>query len=609
MKDITSVPNYEKIIDSCFKMLHPNGTLPYLQMLFDSGKNCFKSSFDKPGEITISSSYGAFYGLIPFLDKEGRFFLQNTLDIFWSSLEESGKKRIPRGAVSDKVRNYSPDFSKKTDLERIADWNYEAASVLILLQSELLLFERNIDVCLKYKEKAEAVISFIEEKREKNNLLLAGPGSELLFPSFGGKHLSESGVCAPSFPASLNITYAAALSRFAEVAYLCQDAPLESKLKKLINQSKDALNILLTNEGFFLRSLDEDNVPHGKFGSDRHGYFDSVCNIDAVLHETVNMKLREKILTYMDGIKELRQNHLPAVNYPPLDDAPYKSIKDRQYLDSFVYEPGNYTDGGCPSSFEGRAVYAYMSMKRAKDAFDITDIYLKWAEDYRLDKTIAQWGRNTCNPFVQETPDYSYTGKDISITIDGFSPFACLIRSLFSYKVYSDGLLIKVNVPEEINMFVQPDNVLFGNSSLRIRYKGGKTKTALYINSVKTDSSGLDDDCVFIPANKLMEGEFDIFIDRSGEGFAEAEKESKPERTILDENEINVNDELKWAYSRLSRSSRSHALMLCRSIEAANERIITPFTGGNFRSNNKKKTENIKDLYIKTAEELIKIKL
>ncbi len=81
------------------------------------------------------------------------------------------------------------------------------------MQTEILLVRHDLKLVRRYLPNLERACDFIERTRDaKNNLLLVGPGCNLLAPSFGGVKLPD-GSFGKSYLAGVSITYLAALDR------------------------------------------------------------------------------------------------------------------------------------------------------------------------------------------------------------------------------------------------------------------------------------------------------------------------------------------------------------------------------------------------------------
>ena len=84
--------------------------------------------------------------------------------------------------------------------------------------------------------------------------------------------------------------------------------------------ARKGLPQLTTDEGYFVKSIDPDGTKHGVYGSKKYGYFEAVCNHDAVCFRIADDAQSQKIYEKMASLPGLRPHDLIITNYPSLDD-------------------------------------------------------------------------------------------------------------------------------------------------------------------------------------------------------------------------------------------------------------------------------------------------
>lgn len=487
-----------ELINKCYSMLLPNENLPSIQMVYNHKNKTFNEGFIWDG-FWIQNSYGFILGAIPFLNQEWREVLQNSLNLFWDRIGDGKRAGTDKVPCNDKIFNVvAPDGSlgdcvlpqgivyKQGDGNPDKfDWFYEGASAAIVMQTELFLFERNIEQIKKLLPKLKRSIEFVEKTRDRNNLYLVGASSNLLAPSFGGDYDKDTNTLKKSYLSGLLITQTKALKNMIEICKLIKDDKLEKDYESKFLKNLKALILLLTDEGYFAKSMSVTGEKHGVYGANKFGYFDSVCNVDAVALGIVDRETSEKIYNKISSIESLRPFSAICNNYPHLDDTYINYLKGTSSPDSLGYKSGDWVDGGCWATVEGRAVIAYMKLAKYDDAYNSVNYYMKWAEDYRMDAPLSQWGENSLNPWQIEKKLFGKikTKRPVSVIIDNFAPSLCLLRGLFGYEVTSDKLLLSLNVPTTINSMEMKMPFYVGDKAIYINYE--RDADFVKVNGVK----------------------------------------------------------------------------------------------------------------------------
>ena len=601
-----------RLIDRSFEMLSPTPNLPSIQMVWNSKADTFKEGFIWGNGFWMQNSYGFVYGAAPLFNEQWRRTLQNSLDLFWDHMGDG--KRIgtdsgipdpelacmnfcaPDGSLGDCVFETGIVYRQGDgDFDRY-DWFFEATACGILLECEILLFERDAEKIKKYIPLMRRSMEHIESRRAENGLFLVGASANLLAPSFGSV-LDKNGEPDRSYLTGLAVTTLAAEERFAEAAKLAGDEALEKLCRERAERTKKALPLLLSDKGYLLKSMEKDSTPHGLYGAEKHGYLEGVANADAVAHRAVDRETRESIMQMLDSVPGIRQAGVLCTNWPSLDDAAFHVLTPND-TDDYIHQGGNWVDGGCWATVEGRNIIACLENGRAETAFRAAGEYMKWALDYRQDAPLAQWGRNTFNVWQQENEDHSVIGRPVSVMIDNFAPVTCLIRGLFSPRAYADRLELMLNLPDDISVYRQREPIFFGGARI---YLGGQTRKGVskaildgkYVFTA--DSEGH----VGIPAELLSEGDHEIFLRADG-------KDRAPEGGIppvpkAAERPVRAEGILGEIIAKTAEPSSVEERTVREMAVAAVLRREVPFGPEFFRPMTEEKKQAIYDLYDEAA--------
>jgi hypothetical protein len=360
----------------------------------------------------------------------------------------------------------------------IHDWGVEFTAAGLLLQAELLLISRDEKAISHYLPKLERCANFIESRRDpKNNLFLAGPAGNLLAPSYAGwKH--PDGSYGMAYLTGLSITYIVALDRLIELEKLVGDvqkAELYSERRWL---AWKGLQLLTTEEGYFIKSLDPDGTRHGVYGAVKHGYFEATPNHDAIAFRVVDDVQAEKIYAKISSIPGLRPYDFIITNYPSLDDM-YEKPEG-------LWAFGTWVNGGAWSTCEARMIMAYYRLGKYEDARRSMKRLLTFARRFRMD-----------NPFTKFGSDVYQPNEPINLTYDAFGPPAAMIRGLFEYIYSAEGLTLLPHIPPNITELEQLFPIRFGKKRLYISTVGHGAVSAVWVNG--KHHNYFDGKSVFLP--------------------------------------------------------------------------------------------------------------
>ena len=402
----------------------------------------------------IQNSYGTTYAFLPFAVEPYATFIQNAQDMWfkWQGDGETADHNgyvAPDGCLCDCAKPDMVYYRQGDGQHNIHDWFMEATAAGVVLQSELLLISRDQAEIEKYLPHLERAANFIETRRDpKTGLYQAGVACNLLAPSFGG-YLQPDGKRGFAFHAGLMVTYIAGLDRLIELEILAGHTETAAGYTKRRDLAKAALPKLLTDEGYFVNSIDPDGVKHGVYGAPKHGYFESSVNHDAICFRIADDTLSKTIYNKIASLPGLRPHALIIPNYPGYDDM-YEKPQG-------LWAYGYWTNGGHWSTCEARMIMGYYRLGHQDDAAASMRQILKFAHQFRMDNNLTDFGNAVYQP-----------NQPINITYDAYGIPAAMIRGLFEYQYKADRLILLPHIPTKITQLVQHDPIRFGTKKLFI---------------------------------------------------------------------------------------------------------------------------------------------
>jgi len=436
----------------------------------------------------IQNSYGTTYAILPILQEPFVTFLQNSQDLWFDQMGDG--KRVgakppfdwvaPDGCLCDAARPGWIVYKQGDGRIKIHDWGLEFTAAGILMQSELLLISRDLKAIAHFLPKLERSAAFIETRRATNNLFLAGPAGNLLAPSYAGWRRPD-GTYDKACLTGLSISYIAALDRLIELEKLTDRMAQAGRYAELRDSAKQALPLVTTDEGYFIRSLDPDGTRHGVYGAPRHGYLEASPNHDAIAFRVVDDAQSEKIFRRIESLPGLRPHDFILPNYPSYDDMYEKPAG--------IWAYGTWVNGGHWSTCEARMMLAYYRLGNFDDARRSMKRLLTFAERFRMDNPLTKCGSDVYQP-----------NQPINLTYDAFGPPAAFLRGLFEYLYRADGLMLVPHIPPSVTEIAQLDPVRFGRKRIFLSVFGNRSITAVKVNGRKWKS--FDADSVFLPYNR-----------------------------------------------------------------------------------------------------------
>ena len=227
--------------------------------------------------------------------------------------------------------------------------------------------------------------------------------------------------------------------------------------------ARKGLPLLTTEEGYFVKYIDPDGTQHGVYGAETHGYFEAVCNHDAICFRVADDAQAVKIYNKIASIPGLRPYDLIITNYPALDDMYEKQES--------IWKFGHWVNGGHWSTCEARMIMAYYRLGKYDDARRSMQKMLDYARRFRMDNPLIDFGNDVYQPQVP-----------INCVYDNWGVPAAMIRGLFEYIYTADELQILPHIPPGITELHQKLPIRFGGKRLLLSTHGSGPVTAVRVN-------------------------------------------------------------------------------------------------------------------------------
>ena len=458
-----------QLLDTSARMLYPSPDLQNIGMLYNASWNGFVEG-PTWGAWWIQNSYGPSYCGLPFFVEPYATFLANAQDLWFSQMgdgqrEGGGKWHWvpPDGCLCDAAAPGWIYYKQGDGRVDIHDWGMEFTAAGLLLQAEQLLISRDPEAIAHYLPMLERCAGFVESRRDpKNNCFLAGPAGNLLAPSYAG-YKQPDGTYGQAYLTGLSVTYIAALDRLIELEKLAGHADQAALYTQRRATARQGLQHLTTPEGTLIKSLDPDGTKHGVYGAEKYGYFEAVCNHDAIAFRVVDEAQARRIYDQMAAIPGLRPHDLIITNYPSLDDM----YEEPRGLWGF----GTWVNGGHWTTCEARMILAYFRLGKYDDAKRAMAQLLRFARDFRFDNPLVQFGNAVYQP-----------KEPINCVYDSWGGPLAMLRGLFEYLYTADSLTLIPHVPTGVTALDQRFPVRFGDKRLFLSTRGAGPVTAVYVN-------------------------------------------------------------------------------------------------------------------------------
>jgi hypothetical protein len=439
------------------------------------------------GAWWIQNSYGPTYCALPFFLEPYTTFVQNAQDL-WFNLMGDGRRKgdrgyvAPDGCLCDAATPTSIYYRQGDGRVDIHDWGMEFTAAGVVMQAERLLIQRDLAAIRHYLPMLERSANFIETRRDPtNNLFLAGPAGNLLAPSYAGWKKPD-GTYDKAYLTGLSITYIAALDRLIELEKMAGNGDKAAAYTERRDLAKKGLPHLMTDEGYFVKYMDPDGTKHGVYGAPKHGYFEAICNHDAIAFRVVDDAQARTIYDKIASIPGLRPHDVIITNCPGLDDT-YADTKD--WLWSF----GTWVNGGHWTTCEARMILGYYRLGRYEDARRSMKHLLEFAKIFRMDNNLTEFGAKVYQP-----------KEPINCVYDTWGAPAALIRGLFEYLYQAGGLTLLPHIPNGVTRLEQRFPIRFGEKRLYLSTVGTGPVTKVLVNGQPWDQ--FDAESVFLPYDK-----------------------------------------------------------------------------------------------------------
>jgi hypothetical protein len=136
-----------------------------------------------------------------------------------------------------------------------------------------------------------------------------------------------------------------------------------------------------------------------------------------------------------------------------------------------LWEFGRWVNGGHWSTCEARMILSYYRLGRFESARQSMKQILKFADAFRMDNPLVDFGNNVYQP-----------NEPINLCYDTFGPPAAMIRGLFEYQYRADGLTLTPHLPPGITALEQKFPIRFGTRQIFISTRGTGAITSVFLN-------------------------------------------------------------------------------------------------------------------------------
>lgn len=484
--------DFLRLIDQSFAFFHPTHETHNISMLYVPESDAL-SEGAAWGAWWIQNSYGPTYCALPFLQEPWLTALQHSQDFWYDNQGDGTVKGTLNERRPEGVAELAPPDGCLVDCAGPGvaihkqgdgrwwthDWGLEFTAAGVLLQAELLLISRDTTAMTHYIPKMERACNFIETRRDaKNNLFLAGPAANLLAPSYAGTRKPD-GSFGEAYLAGLSVTYYAAVQRMAELFKLTGDREKQALYEHRAETTRNSLPQYLTDQGYFVKYIEQDGTRHGVLGQEKWGYFEVAPNVDAICFRAVDQARARKIYWQIARIPELRPNVFLITNYPGLDDT-YEHWGTRETGGLWTY--GMWVNGGVWATMEARALMAYYRLGKFEDVRRSALKSMEFADSFQFDAPLKDFGKTPW--FDQNVTNFCYDALGIP---------AATVRGLFEYVYSADSLALYPHVPSSIHEYNQFEPVRWGPKRITLRVtNGGPFVKSLKVNGKQWPVAAFD---------------------------------------------------------------------------------------------------------------------
>ena len=404
-----------------------------------------------------------------FWDEPYTTFIQNSQDLWFDQMGDGKRKGArdwvaPDGCLCDAASPGWIYYKQGDGRVDIHDWGMEFTAAGVVMQAELLLISRDQAAIAKYLPR-------LERFAELHRVAPRSARTTCFWPARRATcwHRATRDARSPTAPTTrpispgLSITYIAGLDRLIELEKMAGHSDKVALYSERRELARKGLPLLTTDEGYFVKYIDPDGTKHGVYGAAKHGYFEAVCNHDAICFRVADDAQSEKIYDKIASIPGLRPYDLIITNYPALDDMYEKQES--------IWKFGHWVNGGHWSTCEARMIMAYYRLGKYDDARRSMKKMLDYARRFRMDNPLIDFGNDVYQPNVP-----------INCVYDNWGVPAAMIRGLFEYIYTADGLKIVPHIPPGITELHQKLPIRFGDKRLLLSTHGSGPVTAVRVN-------------------------------------------------------------------------------------------------------------------------------
>ncbi len=407
------------------------------------------------------------FAAAPFLDGELLRLHENACNWFYR-LQGDGRQAdragmiAPPGALPEHVRceedgSIQPHYKNDEHSGQAERYDFWLEGTLggVIMKSDLLLVSRDRNELATYLPKLELALAWAASRQSAQyGLLATGPAGTFIERAYSGTAEAD-GTFSPGYLSGVQIYYCRALQNMVELERLAGNTAQAEIYARQRQKALDSLALLIEDGRYFINYLDGQGNRHGVLGAEKHNYFESNPNHDAIAFGVANPDLAENILATIAGIPGLRPTALLACVYPQRDDVL------PGYQSDPAYGPGGgyHWNGAAWFSSQARLLLAYLRQEHHKDAAALLQRMLALHASGLLRDVCSDYGR------LDDPGDSNPDAKN-ALYIDGFAVFAAALRGLFEFEYRADSLLLRPHLPASVQSFRLPTYARFGNKKI-----------------------------------------------------------------------------------------------------------------------------------------------
>lgn len=490
-----------QILEDCWLVLDGSGSLASLM------KDCYLPKQDRFDEgpswrygFWTQNSYGM-VAWVPLMPDSHLRALKRSLDLLYSA-QGDGKTPdyhgfvAPVGAMPDAVsldddNNYffhlrqgDCDFGQH-------DCMVESAAADLLFLSEYYLTTRDTAALCVSLRKMENIVSFLESRRDENNMFRVAAGGNLLAPSYAGSRLDD-GSFSWGYHSGVQVTYCAALRRMIEVQKLLHREQKVAEYSAYLESALEALPKFFTKDGYLVNYIDQAGVRHGVYGAAQFGYMQATCNHDAIAFGVLDLETSRNCYKQLASVPGLWVDGLIRNNYPALDDT-YHHWGATE-TDEYLWRFGVWVNGGVWGTNVARMLLAQFRLDEFADARKCLESFL------------GEF-RNGIAPAIWKASEFPSSGRPNEL--DSYAVMGAALRGLWDCQYDAESLSLHPHVPAEITHLKQKQPIRFGSAQVFIElFNEGDKLISVTLNGEPWDAQLP----IVLPFKQLKQGANSLVI-------------------------------------------------------------------------------------------------